>query len=106
MGYEHIRNTGKYRVVKSNSERIAFVAHQGFGIAFLSVVFDISYPILAKHFDMCHAGITAIEFEEENGYVTPKILTLFSMLICIKKACQQSTTIIYIYKLKNIKLWR
>ena len=78
LGYEHIRNTGSYKVVKSNDERIALFALQGFGLAFLSVVLDIPYPIIANHFDMCHTGITAIEFKEENGYAIPKILTLSS----------------------------
>ncbi len=78
LGYEHIRNTGKYRVVKSNDERIAFFAHQGFGLAFLSVVLDIPYPIISNHFDMCHTGITVIEFEEKSGYAIPKVLTLSS----------------------------
>lgn len=78
LGYEHIRNTGKYKVIKSNDERVSFFAHQGFGIAFLSVVLDIPYPIIANHFDMCHTGITVIEFKEENGYAVPKVLTLSS----------------------------
>jgi len=78
LGYEHIRNTGMYKAIKSNNERVALFAHQGFGIAFLSVVLDIPYPIVANHFDMCHTGITAIQFEEKNGYAIPKLLTLSS----------------------------
>lgn len=78
LGYKHIRNTGRYEVVKSNNERVAFFAHQGFGIAFLSTVLDIPYPIVANHFDICHTGITAISFEEQNGYAIPKLLTLSS----------------------------
>lgn len=78
LGYEHIKNTGKYRVLKPNDERVALFAHQGFGIAFLSVVLDIPYPVVANHFDMCHTGITVIEFNEYNGYTIPKVLTLSS----------------------------
>ncbi len=78
LGYEHVRNTGKYRVVKSIDDRIALFAHQGFGLAFLSVVLDIPYPMIANHFDMCHTGITVIEFKEENGYAIPKVLMLSS----------------------------
>lgn len=78
LGYEHIKNTGKYKVLQPNNERVALFAHQGFGLAFLSVVLDIPYPIMANHFDMCHTGITVIEFKEENGYAIPKILTLSS----------------------------
>lgn len=78
LGYERIKNTGKYKVLKSNDERIAFFAHQGFGIAFLSEILSIPYPVYANHFDFCHTGMTVIEFKEENGFAIPKVLTLSS----------------------------
>lgn len=78
LGYEHIRNTGKYKVVKTNNDRVALFAHQGFGIAFLSSLLDIPYPFVANHFDMCHSGITVIEFKEKDGYTIPKVLSLSS----------------------------
>lgn len=78
LGYEHIRNTGKYKVVKSNKERIALFAHQGFGLAFLSVILDIPYPLFMNHFDICHTGMTVIDFQESNGFAIPKVLTLSS----------------------------
>ena len=78
LGYEHIRETGKYRVVRANNERVALFAHQGFGLAFLSCILDIPYSVFSNHFDMCHSGITVIEFKEEYGFAIPKILTLSS----------------------------
>lgn len=78
LGYEHIKNAGKYRVNNSNDKRIALFAHQGFGIAFLSVILDIPYPVFANHFDMCHTGMTVIEFKETDGFAIPKVLTLSS----------------------------
>lgn len=78
LGYEHIRNTGKYKVIEANDERIALFAHQGFGIAFLSVLLDIPYPIICNHFDMTHTGMTVIDFKEVDGYAVPKVLTLSS----------------------------
>ena len=75
LGYKHISN-GKYEVINDNSERVAMFAHQGFGLAFLSVILDLPYPFISTHFDMCHSGITVIEFKNENGYAYPKILTL------------------------------
>lgn len=78
LGYEHIKNTGKYKVLKSNEERVALFAHQGFGLAFLSAVLDIPYPIVANHFDMCHTGVTVINFSEIDGFAIPKVLTLSS----------------------------
>lgn len=78
LGYEHIRNTGRYKVLKSNNERIALFAHQGFGIAFLSTILDIPYPIFANHFDICHTGMTVIEFKDDRGFAIPKVLTFSS----------------------------
>ena len=78
LGYEHERFTGKYKVLKPNDDRIALFAHQGFGLAFLSTILDIPYPLFANHFDMCHTGMTVIEFSDEDGFSIPKVLTLSS----------------------------
>lgn len=78
LGYEHIRYTGKYRVKRSNNQKVALFAHQGFGLAFLSCMLDIPYPMFCTHFDICHSGLTVIEFSENEGYSIPKILTLSS----------------------------
>lgn len=76
LGYEHINGTGAYKVLKQNNERVALFAHQGFGMAFLSCLLDIPYPIFSMHFDTCHTGVTVIEFKDEDGIAIPKILTL------------------------------
>ena len=78
LGYEHVRHTGKYKVIKSNDERVALFAHQGFGLAFLSELLDIPYPTFVNHFNICHSSMTVIEFKEENGFAIPKVLTLSS----------------------------
>lgn len=78
LGYEHIKNTGKYKVIKPNNERVALFAHQGFGLAFLSALLDIPYPVFTTHFDMTHTGVTVIEFIERDGFSVPKILTFSS----------------------------
>ncbi len=78
LGYEHERYTGRYKVKESNNKRVALFAHQGFGLAFLSCLLDIPYPLFSTHFDMCHSGMTVIEFQEFEGYAVPKVLTLSS----------------------------
>ncbi len=78
LGYEHHRFTGKYKIVTPNEDRVALFAHQGFGLAFLSCMLDIPYPSFCTHFDMCHSGITVIEFQENGGYAVPRILTMSS----------------------------
>ncbi len=78
LGYEHERYYGRYKVTKSNNKRVALFAHQGFGLAFLSCLLDIPYPMFTSHFDMCHSGLTVIDFAEHDGYAVPKVLTLSS----------------------------
>lgn len=75
LGYEHIPETGKYKIIQPNDKRVALFAHQGFGIAFLSLILDIPYPLFASHFDICHTGMSVISFEECDGYAIPKVLT-------------------------------
>lgn len=76
LGYEHIRGTGTYKVLKSNPKRIAIFAHQGFGLSFLSCLLDIPYPTFTTHFDMCHSGVTVINFHEANGLAIPVVYSL------------------------------
>lgn len=76
LGYEHIPGTGKYKVIQDNDKRVALFAHQGFGLAFLSCLLDIPYPTFCTHFDMCHSGMTVIEFKNEDGFAIPCIKTL------------------------------
>jgi probable phosphoglycerate mutase len=78
LGYEHIPDSGSYKVIRPNNERVALFAHQGFGIAFLSCLLDIPYPQFCNHFDLSHSSMTVINFKEEDGYATPKVLTLSS----------------------------
>ena len=60
LGYEHDREMGCDRITRPNDERIALFAHQGFGLAFLSSILDIPYPVFCTHFDMGHSGLSVI----------------------------------------------
>ena len=75
LGYEHIAGTGAYKVLNDNKDRVAFFAHQGFGLAFLSCLLDSPYPQFSTHFDMGHSGVTVIEFKNEGGIAIPCVLT-------------------------------
>ena len=74
LGYEHERYTGRYKIVTPNKERVALFAHQGFGIAFLSCLLDIPYPQFCTRFDICHTGMTTIDFCEYGDFAVPKVL--------------------------------
>ncbi|NLK40154.1 MAG: histidine phosphatase family protein [Clostridiales bacterium] len=73
-GYEYISEEGRFKVIKSNNDRIALFAHAGFGSIFLSYLLNIPYPQFSIHFSMCHSGMTVLEFKEKNGYTIPKVL--------------------------------
>ncbi|MBQ7173517.1 MAG: histidine phosphatase family protein [Clostridia bacterium] len=77
LGYKHDVENARYIPIAPTEERIALFAHQGFGLAFLSVVMDIPYPIFSTEFDFGYTGVTAIHFKVYgDGMVYPKILQL------------------------------
>ena len=78
LGYKHQREKNAYVSLGKNEKRIALFAHQGFGLAFLSSLCDIPYPIFSTTFDLSHSSVTAIYFDdaEEGQTVYPKILQL------------------------------
>lgn len=78
LGYKRV-GIGKYKVIKGNNRRVAMFAHQGFGLAFLSAIVGIPYPVFGTHFDICTTGVTVIEFNDINGYAYPRILELSSV---------------------------
>ena len=78
LGYEHIPGTGMYHVLRSNPERVALFAHQGFSMLFFSCMLDIPYSQFSSHFDHCHTGMTVVSFDEVGEVAIPKVLTLSS----------------------------
>ena len=74
LGYKRV-SAGKYEIVEKNDKRIALFAHQGFGLAFLSAVLGIPYPIFSTHFDIQTSCVTVIEFADDGGVCYPRILT-------------------------------
>lgn len=76
LGYRHCRERGGYEVLRRNPHRVAFFAHQGVGISFLSSLLDIPYPFFAPHFDLGHSSVTVIHFEDSRDFVVPRVLQL------------------------------
>ena len=74
LGFEHEREQGRFRILKENKKRIALFAHQGFGLAFLSSLLDIPYPLFCTHFDLGLSSMTVINFEERGEYAYAKTL--------------------------------
>ena len=78
LGYRHIREKNLYQAIRPNEDRVALFAHEGFGLAFLSCVLDIPYPLFCTHFAMSHTGMTVIEFKEQDGFAIARALTVAS----------------------------
>lgn len=79
LGYRHDREQNGYIVENPQHERVALFAHQGFGLAFLSSLLDVPYPLFSTHFDMSHSNMTVIDFSPERTnpeLVIPKVLQL------------------------------
>jgi len=75
LGYRHDLENNIYEAVNPNDQRIALFAHEGAGAAILSCILDVPYPIFTSHFDMTHTAVTVIEFAENYGVLTPRVLT-------------------------------
>jgi len=74
LGYVHDLEKNVYISSGGNTENVGFFAHEGFGLAFLSCVLDIPYPMFATHFDLHHSRMNVIDFPEKAGPVIPRML--------------------------------
>ena len=75
LGYKHDLENSCYQQLRENNDRVAFFAHEGIGVAILSCILDIPYPMMSTRYDMTHTGVTVIQFEEKFGSVIPQVLT-------------------------------
>ncbi|MCR4622962.1 MAG: histidine phosphatase family protein [Clostridiales bacterium] len=76
LGYAYDTVSGMYLHTGPSPKRVALFAHQGFGMAFLSTVLCIPYPIFSTRFDTGHTGITVIDFPEVDGPCLPRCLQM------------------------------
>ena len=74
LGYRHDRVNARYEVVGPAPDRVAFFAHQGFGMCFFSSMLDIPYPQFCTRFDFGHSSMSVIDFQIFEGYAYPKAL--------------------------------
>ena len=78
LGYRHDLRTHTYEQIHPNHERIAFFAHGGTGIVFLSHLLDLPFPTFTTHFGMSHSGVSVIAFGEfgegEGEPILPRMI--------------------------------
>ena len=75
LGYKHNLEKNSYEEVFENNKKVAFFAHLGFGMAFLSCILDIPYPFFATHFEICTTGVTVIDFSKRSEPIIPVVMT-------------------------------
>lgn len=75
LGYDHDEKECFYHAVAPNEKRVALFAHEGFGMAFLSTVLDIPYPVFSTRFALTHSGMSVIRFAGKKE-VIPCLLQL------------------------------
>lgn len=75
LGYDKSPDGNYYTASNPNEKRIALFAHEGFGMAFLSVLLGISYPTFCLHFALEHSSMTVIQFDGTD-FVVPCVLQL------------------------------
>ena len=75
LGFRHDTANRYFIPEKENNKRIALFSHQGFATIFHSCILDIPYPLFASHFDICHSGMSVIDFSvNSEGLVVPNVL--------------------------------
>lgn len=88
LGYVHDRSRCLYVAERPNSERVALFAHQGFGMAFLSSLLDIPYPMFCSHFDLDHSGMTpSLNFPKRPAKPYHASFSFPTMRICTATGC-------------------
>lgn len=75
QGYRHDSENNRYIAERPNNDRIALFAHQGIGMAIMSLLLDIPYPIFSTTFDFGHSSMTVVEFSGSE-IVYPRVLQL------------------------------
>ena len=75
LGY--VREGGKYRIVKANSEQIAIFCHNGFGLTWLSHLLGIPLPLMWSGFTLAPSSVTTILFDERSPeWAVPRCIGL------------------------------
>ena len=73
LGYR--REGSVYRILEPSNKRIAAFCHHGFGMTWLSHLLSIPPLLFWAGFNICHSGVTILNFaNHENGVTSPRCL--------------------------------
>jgi broad specificity phosphatase PhoE len=62
----YVREGGRYRIVKSNREKIAVFCHGGFGLWWLAHLLELPLPLVWSGFHMPASSVTTVLFDERS----------------------------------------
>lgn len=75
LGYRFNEENGTYTAVSHKYDRVALFAHGGFGMAFISELLGIPYPLFATRFEyLCCTGVCVFEIADEGEDIVPKLI--------------------------------
>ncbi len=74
FGYEYDYQKRSYKSINHKYNRVALFAHGGFGMAFLSCLLEIPYPVFCTRFTQLNCtGVCVIEIADEGDKIIPKL---------------------------------
>lgn len=62
----YVREGGRYRIVRSNTDRIAMFCHGGFGLWWLAHLLEIPLPLMWSGFWLPPTSVTTVLFDERS----------------------------------------
>jgi probable phosphoglycerate mutase len=72
-GYQ--REGGRYRILRSNRDRIAVFCHNGFGLTWLAHLLELPLPLVWAGFWLAPSSVTTLLFDERSGdWAVPRCL--------------------------------
>ncbi|GIP30989.1 histidine phosphatase family protein [Paenibacillus sp. J2TS4] len=73
LGYR--REEGKYRILRSNTRKIAIFCHHGLGVTWLSHLLELPLPLMWTGFWMAPSSVTTILMDERSAqWAVPRCL--------------------------------
>jgi len=88
----YVREEGRYRVAKPNSETIAVFCHHGFGVTWLAHLLEIPFPMVWSGFWLPPSSVTTILFEQRSQeWAVPRCTGLGSIAHLHEAGLKMST---------------
>lgn len=75
--YGYVKEGCRYRITESSDKQIALFCHNGFGLAWIAYLLNISYRVVWSSFWLAPTSVTTILFEERSqNFAVPRALSV------------------------------